>query len=29
MTRFDRTWEPVLVVVAFVVIFIGTLISLR
>jgi hypothetical protein len=29
MTRFDRTWEPLLVVIVFVVIFIGTFISLR
>jgi len=29
MTRFDRTWEPLLVVIAFVVNFLGTLLSLR
>ncbi len=29
MTRFDRTWEPFVVVIVFAVIFIGTLCSLR
>jgi hypothetical protein len=29
MTRFDRTFEPVLVLIAFAVIFIGTYVCLR
>jgi hypothetical protein len=29
MTRYDRVWEPVVVVIAFAVIFIGTFVCLR